>query len=124
MMKKTIFTTAIIAAMTLTANFSFAQDADNCKDHPLVNRMPGFYLSNCEESYNEIDILIGADKTEHLEGTVSNYEYYITDGAKIPSRFQILKNYENAIDTISIEEWVFHQNGKCLLPAPHRNPFG
>lgn len=110
MMKKTIFTTAIIAAMTLTANFSFAQDADNCKDHPLVNRMPGFYLSNCEESYNEIDILIGADKTEHLEGTVSNYEYYITDGAKIPSRFQILKNYENAIVKNGGDKLYFKSN--------------
>lgn len=97
-MRKKIFTTVMITVMILAGNFSFAQeDTEGCKDHRLVNRMPGFYLSKCEESYNEADIVIGIDKTEQVEGTVYNYEYYIRDGAKIPSRFQILKNYENAI---------------------------
>lgn len=89
----------ICLAVLFTSDPSFAQtnDTEGCKDHPLVNRMPGFYLAKCEESYNQVDVLIGPDKTEQMEGTVYYYEYYINDGAKVPSRFQILKNYENAI---------------------------
>lgn len=86
-----------VLVLTLTTHSLFAQDAENCKDHPLVNRMPGFYLYKCEESFNEADIVVSAEKTEHLEGTVYNYEYYINEGAAMPSRFQVLKNYENAI---------------------------
>ncbi len=45
-MRKSIFTTAMIAAMTLTANFSFAQteDAENCKDHGFFNRLPKYFI--------------------------------------------------------------------------------
>lgn len=72
-------------------------DEDGCNDHPFFNRMTGFYLSKCEESFNEVEVVTGVDKTTLLAGTVTNYEYYIKDGAKMPSIFQILKNYENAI---------------------------
>jgi len=41
--------------------------------------------------------MIGIEKTEQVEGMVYNYEYYISDGAKVPSRLQVLKNYQNAI---------------------------
>lgn len=97
-MRRSIFIPAIIVLLTLTTNFSFAQDdAEGCKDHPFFNRMPSFYLSRCEESYNELEIVTGPEKTETVEGTVSFYEYYVMDNAKVPSIFQILKNYENAI---------------------------
>lgn len=97
-MRRSNFTPAVIVLLTLATHFSFAQeDAEGCKDHPFFNRMPGFYLSKCEESYNEVEIVTGPEKTETVEGTVSIYEYYIAENAKVPSIFQILKNYDNAI---------------------------
>ncbi len=97
-MKKSILKTALVAVMTLPTTFLFAQDdTENCKDHEFFTRMTGFYLSKCEEGYNEIEIVTGVEKTQPIEGTVTYYEYYIKDGAKTPSVFQILKNYENAI---------------------------
>lgn len=98
-MRKLTFTTAMIAAMTLTANFLFAQDdAEGCKDHQFFNRMPNFYLNECKESFNEFEIVVGNTKKQTLEGTISSYVYYIKDGVeKLPSVFQIIKNYENAV---------------------------
>lgn len=98
-MRKSIFKTVFIAAMTLTANFVFAQDDEaGCKDHAFFNRMSNFYLSSCSESFNEVDVVVGAAKKQTIEGTINKYEYYIKDEVeKFPSVFQIIKNYENAI---------------------------
>lgn len=125
-MRKSIFTTAIVTVLTLTANFSFAQDAEDCKDHTLVNRMPGFYLYKCEEAFAEFDILIGIEKTKLVEGMVYNYEYYINDGAKVPSRLQVLKNYENAILQNNGETVYFKskESGEGLSGATFRMKSG
>jgi outer membrane protein OmpA-like peptidoglycan-associated protein len=100
-MRKTIFTTATIAVMTLTANFSFAQtqDAENCKDHHLFNRLPKFYINSCKENYNEYEFIVGNEKTQTLEGTVTEiiYSYDGEYGPNLPSKLQVVKNYENAI---------------------------
>jgi OOP family OmpA-OmpF porin len=97
-MKKAFICFLLLILFVISSQFSFAQDdADGCKDHPLVNRMPGFYLALCDESYNEKELIAGVEKTEIVEGTVTEYEYYAKDGQKLPSRFQVIKNYENAI---------------------------
>lgn len=98
-MRKSILKTAFIAAMTLTANFVFAQDDEaGCKDHAFFNRMPNFYIYSCLESYNEVDVVVGVAKKQTIEGTINKYVYYIKDEVgKFPSVFQIIKNYENAI---------------------------
>lgn len=112
-MKKTITKTSILAVFFFSLNLSFAQnnDAEGCKDHPLVDRMPNFSLFKCEESYNEMEVVVGEGKKENLEGTVYNYEYYINDDVKAPSIFQILKNYENAIVSKGGEKIYSHSKG-------------
>lgn len=98
-MKTKFLKPVLLATLLISTNgvLRAQDDTDGCKDHPFFNRMTGFYLSKCEESYNQTEIVTGVDKNETLEGTVTNYEYYIMDNAKPPSIFQILKNYENAI---------------------------
>lgn len=95
---KRILTFSLLLLALLLTNFCFGQDdSEGCKDHPLVNRMPGFYLNACEESHDVFDIVTGAEKTEIVEGIVSHYRYYIKDGEKMPSVLQLLRNYENAL---------------------------
>lgn len=44
---KTFF---LIALFIATISLLKAQDdVEDCKDHPLFNRMPNYYLTNCEE---------------------------------------------------------------------------
>ncbi len=98
-MKKTTLKTLIAVIITLIVNPAFSQsDADGCKDHPLFNRMPGYFIDNCSENHNQFEIVIGDGKHQTLEGTVSNYRYnIINEDTKRPSAFQVMKNYENAI---------------------------
>ncbi len=87
--------------MTLTASFSFAQtpDAENCKDHEFFNRLTKFYIMDCKQNYNEYEFTIGNEKTQTVEGTITEitYGYDGEYGPDLPSKLQVIKNYENAI---------------------------
>ena len=98
-MKKTVFKTSIFALMTFAANFAFAQQDDSgCKDQVFFNRMPNFFITDCSENHNEFEIVVGNAKKQTIEGTVHTNRYYIKDGIEaLPSPFQIIKNYENAV---------------------------
>lgn len=97
-MKKILVSMLIIAASAF--NFASAQsDAEGCKDHSLFTRPENFYISGCEENYNELNFRISSSKTETKEGNLfSTYYRYNPDaGVKPKSALQILKNYEMAI---------------------------
>lgn len=81
-------------------SFSVAQeDATGCKDHSLFTRMSDFYISECSENYNELELRISSDKTETKEGNLYTITYYYNydKGGKGKSPLQIIKNYENAV---------------------------
>lgn len=90
---------AIIVLLAITTNSLFAQDDEGeCKDHPLFNRLPNYFLAACSENFNEFEIVIANGEKQVISGNVFNYEYVIKDGvSKFPSAFQIIKNYENAV---------------------------
>lgn len=96
-MKKII----IILTFGLTiSNFIFAQnDADGCTDHPLLTRLENFYISQCENNYNELQLRTSSSKTETKEGNLFYiyYRYNSEAGVKAKSALQIIKNYEIAI---------------------------
>lgn len=77
------------------------QDIKGGQDHPLLSRMPGFYLANYEmkdfDSY-ESPYLTGPEA--RWEGKTTRLGYYIKTGAKPVSMIQIVRNYENAIRQI------------------------
>ena len=96
-MKRTLFT--ILLAIVLV-NFTNAQnDADGCKDHQLLTRLENFYISDCSENYNELQLRTSVSKKETKEGNRFSYYYrYNFDaGVKMKSPLQIIKNYENAV---------------------------
>ncbi len=81
-------------------NFAFAQnDADGCKDHELFTRLENFYISECSENYNELQLRTNISKTETKEGNLFYYYYRFNfdAGVKMKSPLQIIKNYENAL---------------------------
>jgi OmpA-OmpF porin, OOP family len=96
-MNKCISISIFVVALT---NFAYAQnDADGCKGHKLLTKLENFYISNCSENYNELQLRTGASKTETKEGNLFYYYYRFNfdAGVKMNSPFQIVKNYENAI---------------------------
>ncbi|MFN8395897.1 MAG: OmpA family protein [Bacteroidia bacterium] len=76
-----------------------AQDVEGCKDHELLTRVNNFYISKCEENYNEVEVRTSASKTERMEGNLFtiSYAFNFDAGEKMKAPLQIIKNYENAI---------------------------
>jgi len=87
--------------MFCVTSLLFAQemDAEGCKDHPFFNRLENYYIDGCKENYNEYEFMMGNDKTQILEGTLIDilYTYDGPFGPNLPSKLQVIRNYENAI---------------------------
>ncbi|NWF97360.1 MAG: OmpA family protein [Nitrospirae bacterium] len=102
-MKQIIFTlilTIIMSAMALAQ-----EDAEGCKDHPLFNRMPNYYLYNCEQvEFGSMKFPVGKPdskndnkiKSETVEGKIMAFYYYLKDEAVKASGLQIMRNFQNA----------------------------
>jgi len=109
MMKKLFLTTVVLL---FTCISGFTQDAEGCKDHPLFTRMPGYYISECTQSYNQLDFYNSKGEDVKLEGNLS-YAWYILNaesGKTEPSYFQIIKNYANAIISKGGKK-IYEENG-------------
>lgn len=101
-MKKAFALLFVVAAVSP----ALAQEDDrDCKDHPLFNRLPGYYLSSCESSeFDAKRFPVGpvVDKEEklpkhvELEGAYTFLRYEPKEGTKKASGLQIRRNFENA----------------------------
>lgn len=92
--------TAMLAFLA-TGNVFGQQDADGCKDYPLLSRMPDHYIYSCETTdWNAVPFVNEKGENITIQGKVYNLEYSLNEGAKEPSPLQIIRNYENAIEKI------------------------
>ncbi|MBK7227386.1 MAG: OmpA family protein [Ignavibacteriales bacterium] len=75
------------------------QDAEGCKDPELFTRFPNFYIRNCAENFNELELSMSATVKETKEGNLTTiyYGFNFDTGEKMKSPLQIMKNYENAV---------------------------
>lgn len=89
--------------LLISSSWVAAQDAEGCKDHPLLNRMPNFQLSEC--STKEFDAhgftiensVSEQSKKTVIEGKVYTLHYVLKEGAPEPSPLQVFRNFENAL---------------------------
>ena len=105
---KTNYLNLIVIATILIAmsgNLLAQDDADGCKDHPLFNRMPNYYLYDCAEvEFGSMKFPVGAPnpdndnlmKSENIEGKIMVFNYLLQDDAKAASGLQIFRNFQNA----------------------------
>jgi len=94
------FTLALLAC--LIGPRALAQDCGGCKDYPGVARMPGYHLSNVQESqfdaYQFPVGLVGEEvKTQTVEGHLYTLDYDYDEGKTKASPRQIMRNYQNAV---------------------------
>lgn len=109
---KTFF---LIALFIATISLLKAQDdVEDCKDHPLFNRMPNYYLTNCEEvEFGLMQFPVGKPdpnnenkiKEEAVEGKIMAYSYSLKYDSKPASGLQIMRNFQTAVK----------QNGGIIL---------
>jgi OmpA-OmpF porin, OOP family len=103
---KQIALAALLATFSMSLTALASQDVENCKDHPLFNRLPGFYITHCESSQFDLrrfpkgPLVERAGETSaaavDVEGPVWKIGYELQDGATKPSPLQIMRNFQNA----------------------------
>ena len=95
----TILSILLFANLCLKAQET---DADGCSDYPLFNRMPNFYINECElkdfEAYQfRVSNSTNDDATfKTVEGKYYYYNYNKNEDDKTISALQIFRNFENA----------------------------
>ena len=104
MMKKKIFFVLgfCLFSLLMIPILSVAQeDLPGSKDHPLLTRMPNFYISDYEyKEFDQADFKNDKGEDIKIEGHKYHIEYDIKKEKKAPSELQILRNYENAVKKI------------------------
>lgn len=87
---------AVCLALPLRAE----EDAENCKDSPVLTRQPKCHITNCDtKDYDEAEVLLapnpdGDFKRQHLEGATSVITYECEAGV---SPLNIARNAEAAL---------------------------
>jgi outer membrane protein OmpA-like peptidoglycan-associated protein len=83
----------------LIPGIAFGQQADEpgSKDHPLVPRMPNFFIAGYEaRDFDGETFTLDNDQEVRVEGRFWRIDYYVKEGAKVPSPLEIARNYRNA----------------------------
>jgi OOP family OmpA-OmpF porin len=91
---------ALLAVAGVGLAIAQEQDAENCKDHPLVSRMKNFTISSCESNFDSVDFYVAEGETKAVEGQKTVIGYALQEGSPSPSYLQIRRNYGNAIKNL------------------------
>jgi OOP family OmpA-OmpF porin len=96
---KTLVLTLLTLSFSASLSFAQIEDVPNCKDHPMFNRMPGMFIQECSNNFDQVEIPMSKALTKTLDGTKTflQYTFDASAGAKGPSFYQIVKNYEGAV---------------------------
>jgi OmpA-OmpF porin, OOP family len=93
----------VAVLLILAAAPVLAQDAEGCKDHPLLTRFPNMHIADCQSSqFDARGFPTGAPdkdgntKSVEVEGKVFWLSYEVNDGTTPQSGLQIMRNFENA----------------------------
>ncbi len=103
-MKATLIGFPVVIVFALFNPDARAEDAANCKDHPLFIRMPNYEIYGCQNAeFDAVDFpkpkLKEWSKPEDydsIEGKVYVASYKLKEGATVPSSLQIVRNFQNA----------------------------
>ena len=77
------------------------QDAKGSQDHPLLSRMPNFYISGYKDTEFDSQKFIGQDKKQiSIEGHKYYLEYRLDTGVAEPGELKIRRNIQNALKKI------------------------
>lgn len=91
-----------LIASILSVSISLAeQDEPGCKDHPLLSRMPNYYIQDCDtKDFDQMEFVNEQGEDVMVEGKCYYISYYINEGAQAASDLQIKRNFINAIQKI------------------------
>lgn len=96
---------SIIVLFLMSSLAAAQQDMEGGKDHPMLSRMPGYYIESYTSSEFDSHEFTVPDAKEtwkqtSVEGKKTYLSYYPKEGAKQPSSLQIVRNFTNALGKI------------------------
>jgi len=87
--------------LALFSSLAAQDDMEGSKDHPLLSRMAGYYISDYAQADFDSFEFDGQDGAKvAVEGRKTTLVYRLKDGAKVASPLQIVRNYQNAMTKI------------------------
>lgn len=105
-MNRIFRTILLVACLSLSALAFAGDDIAGSKDHPLLTRYPGSFITEYSKGYNAVDYMVGsgdAAKKQNVEGDTTTIRYFHQSADTQPSALQVLRNYQNAIRQIGGE---------------------
>lgn len=97
---------AVAAACLVCATSVLAdpRDVAGSKDHPLLTRFPGSFITAYTKNYDAKEFTVGekgAPPTQQtIEGDTTSLQYFYNSPQDQPSALQVIRNYQNAIKSI------------------------
>ena len=99
---KLMLSSFLCGALALGAVNLYAQDqdAEGCKDSPMITRMPGSTIHSCEnKEFDQAKMPLGTDKDGNakektVEGEFHSWDYGTREGV---SEIQVFRNFETAL---------------------------
>lgn len=90
------------ALVLCLAPAAFAQDdVEGAKDHPLISRMPGYYIGEyIEKEFDSVPFRDPKGQEVNVEGKYYYIDHLVKEGAKSASDVQIIRNFINALQKI------------------------
>ncbi len=101
-MNKVIAVILCMLFVLVGLNVSAAEkDRQGSKDHPLLTRMPDFYINDySEKDFDKQEFIIQNGKKVSVEGHKYYIQYDLNQGAKGPGDLKVVRNIENALTKI------------------------
>lgn len=97
----------LLCAVLLGLPALAADDMAGAKDHPLLSRYPDSHIVEYQQNYNALQFAIGsqdgAPQRQTVEGEATQIRYFHNALEHQPSPLQLLRNYQNAIESIGGE---------------------
>src|SRR4249919_3040804 len=91
----------LVIGVAMLASSAFAQqkDAANCADHPLLTRLPNYWISSCKHTQFDAYKFNVGKTTKPVEGEFWEIRYQPPASMTTkPSTLQMTRNVENAIE--------------------------
>ncbi|MCX5820361.1 MAG: OmpA family protein [Deltaproteobacteria bacterium] len=100
---KHVWITAVVFFISSGLAGAVLPDKKGCVDHPVFpTRMPGYNIANCEtKDFDAFDFETGRKEKAGVEGRRTKLTYQVEDRSKEPSGLAVVRNYENAIKSVS-----------------------
>lgn len=100
MIRLFLFGLIALSTFAMVAQDEPRQDAEGCKDSPLISRMPGSTINSCDnKEFQQAEMPVGKDKDGNVITKTFEGEYHYWDIATRQgmSEIQIFRNFETAL---------------------------